>query len=98
MSRTYWNKLGDQAEEVDDEHRVQAYSYGKEKLPAADHIRDALKYKADKCLVALGFLDLTRLPRHLYMSSVDVIVAAPGDSKSAVALSAMARAMLRMNE
>ncbi len=67
MSRTYWNKLEDNADahEVPEEERIQAYAYGKERLPVGPEDKDGMKYKADKCLQAIGFIDLTKIPRML---------------------------------
>ena len=72
--------------------QIKAYAYGKELLPVAPHDLEHMKYKADKCLVALGFLDIASVPRHFFTGSVDVIVPAPGNAAAALALSAFARA------
>ena len=80
--------------EIDSASRIAAHAYGKEKIAVSKIDADHLKYKVDKCLVALGFLDLDAIPRHFFMGCVDVIVSEPGDERAGIALTAFVRACI----
>eukprot|EP00164_Ancoracysta_twista_P005692 GFYU01007816.1.p1 GENE.GFYU01007816.1~~GFYU01007816.1.p1 ORF type:complete len:757 (-),score=282.95 GFYU01007816.1:39-2186(-) len=100
MDRSYYSlaKDADPEEEVPEEERVRAYRYGKHMVPFDPDSADMLKYRADKCLQVIGFMDKDLVPRSMYMSNVEVFIADPaaGDS-TAMALSALCFALAETN-
>ncbi len=62
MSRTYTNAL-DSGRDIGDDEKVQAYAYGKERIPFNTFDKDTLKYKSDKCLKAIIFIKQSNVPR-----------------------------------
>ena len=67
MSRTYWNKAQDVNKEILDDERVQAYYYGKDKIPFSSVDATALKYKVEKELSAIAFIERSKIPRILFL-------------------------------
>src|SRR5690349_20507358 len=76
---------------------LSAYKYGKDLVPfpvpdkkdKKDDKEAMLKLHTEKSLKVLGFCRKDKIPRHEYMSVVDVIVAEPGNEPAAKALSAL---------
>ena len=83
---------------VDKELITKAYYYGSSLVPvsATDEIR--LKNEEPKCLKVIGFTDSFRVPRHYFMSGVDIVIPNPTSEEDIQATLALVTEMLKMNK
>jgi len=99
MSRTYWNKKSDSDFEVGSEDRIRGYKYGTSLVPWPETSDpDLLKFKTTKSIKVLGFCKKTKVPRYEMMSSVDLIVAEPGNESAGLALSALIHGLAELDQ
>ncbi|XP_008438156.2 ATP-dependent DNA helicase 2 subunit KU80 [Cucumis melo] len=83
---------------VPPEHRIKGYRYGPQVVPISTAEWDAVKFKTEKSVKLLGFTNASNIMRHYYMKDVNVFIAEPGNKRSIVAVSALARAMKEMDK
>ncbi|KAG6547300.1 hypothetical protein Mapa_011237 [Marchantia paleacea] len=75
------------------EQRIKAYKYGPQYVPISSKEDEALKFRMEKGLKVVGFTDKSNVPRHYYMKEANVFVPEPGNTRSALAISCLVRAM-----
>lgn len=80
------------------EYITKAYYYGKSLVPISSTDEQLFKNQEDRCLKAIGFTDNFRVPRHHYMSSVDVVIPNPESEPDKKAFSALIQEMVQMNK
>ncbi|KAI5079496.1 hypothetical protein GOP47_0004975 [Adiantum capillus-veneris] len=83
---------------VPPDQRTKAYRYGPQLVPISSVVEDALKLKTEKGVKLIGFTDTTNVSRHYYMKESNIFIPEPGNMKSIVAMSALARAMKELNK
>ena len=83
---------------VDKELITKAYYYGSSLVPvsATDEIR--LKNEEQKCLKVIGFTDSFRVPRHFFMSGVDIVIPNPTSNNDIKGTLALVNEMIKMNK
>ena len=77
---------------------TKAYYYGSSLVPvsATDEVR--LKNEEPKCLKVIGFTDSFRVPRHYFMSGVDVVIPNPTSEENIKGTLALVNEMIKMNK
>ncbi|CAK7347919.1 unnamed protein product [Dovyalis caffra] len=83
---------------VPPEQRIKGYRYGPQVVPVSSAEWDAVKFKPEKSVKLLGFTDASNIMRHYYMKDVNIFIPEPGNTRAALAVSALARAMKEMNK
>ncbi|MCO5563840.1 hypothetical protein L7F22_017489 [Adiantum nelumboides] len=83
---------------VPPDQRTKAYRYGPQLVPISKEVEDALKLKTEKGVKLIGFTDAANVLRHYYMKESNIFIPEPGNMKSIVAMSALARAMKELNK
>ncbi|KAJ8565453.1 hypothetical protein K7X08_008029 [Anisodus acutangulus] len=83
---------------VPPEERIKGFQYGPQVVPISPAELEAVKFKPEKSVKLLGFTDASNIMRHYYLKDVNIFIAEPGNKKSILALSALARAMKEMNK
>ncbi|KAG0448478.1 hypothetical protein HPP92_027818 [Vanilla planifolia] len=83
---------------VPPEQRIRGYRYGPQVIPISSAELEAVKFTPEKSVKLLGFTDASNIMRHYYMKDVYVFTPEPGNSKSILAVSSLARAMKEMNK
>eukprot|EP00250_Pteridium_aquilinum_P033977 c6789_g1_i1 orf=114-2246(+) len=83
---------------VPPDQRTKAYRYGPQLVPVSSVVEDALKLKTEKGVKLIGFTDASNVSRHYYMKESNIFIPEPGNMKSIVAMSALARAMKELNK
>ena len=83
---------------VDKELITKAYYYGSSLVPvsATDEVR--LKNEEPRCLKVIGFTDSFRVPRHFFMSGVDIVVPNPTSEDDIKGTLALVNEMIKMNK
>ena len=83
---------------VDKELITKAYYYGSSLVPvsATDEVR--LKNEEAKCLKVIGFTDSYRVPRHYFMSGVDIVIPNPTSNEDIKGTLALVNEMIKMNK
>nr|XP_011424766.2 X-ray repair cross-complementing protein 5 [Crassostrea gigas] len=95
--RTY-HKNDEEETEVDKEDIVEGHRYGTTLVPMSEDDKLNMKYKAEKCLKALGFTDAQNIKRHHFMGdNTHYVVADKDDETAVVALSALINALYETN-
>jgi ATP-dependent DNA helicase 2 subunit 2 len=79
--------------EIEADQRIKAYRYGKSVIPFNEVDVEAMKFKASRSMMALGFIPISSVPVHLLMGGVKAVAPVPGDANSAAALSAFVHGM-----
>ncbi|KAK1394041.1 ATP-dependent DNA helicase 2 subunit KU80 [Heracleum sosnowskyi] len=93
-----YKKVDDPTKVVPPEQRIKGYRYGPQVVPISSAEWEAVKFKPEKGVKLLGFTDASNIMRHYYMKDVNIVIAEPGNTKAALAVSALARAMKEMNK
>lgn len=93
-----YKKVDDPSKVVPPEQRIKGYRYGPHVVPISSAEWEAVKFKPEKGVKLLGFTDGSNIMRHYYMKDVNIVIAQPGNTKAALAVSALARAMKEMNK
>lgn len=93
-----YKKVDDPSKVVPPEQRIKGYRYGPQVVPISSAEWEAVKFKPEKGVKLLGFTDGSNIMRHYYMKDVNIVIAQPGNTKAALAVSALARAMKEMNK
>lgn len=83
---------------VSQEYKMKAYYYGKSLVPVSKEDEEMFKNKEHKCLKAIGFTDSFRVPRHYFMSGVDIVIPNPGDDAEIRSFAALVEAMKSTNK
>lgn len=83
---------------VPPEQRSKAYRYGPQLVPVSKEVEEALKLKTEKGVKLIGFTDALNVLRHYYMKESNIFIPEPGNMKSILAMSALARAMKELNK
>lgn len=86
MEKTYWNKAGDEDEEVGVADKLISYKYGKQLIPFLEIDKEVLSYSAPKGVALIGFCHKDQIKRHTYMLGTDCMVAEPGNTHAAVSI------------
>ncbi|XP_031400879.1 ATP-dependent DNA helicase 2 subunit KU80-like isoform X2 [Punica granatum] len=94
-----FKSFGDDGQIVPSSHEVtNGYLYGPQVVDISSSQMNAVKFKPEKGVKLLGFTDSSNIMRHHYMTDVRLFIAEPGDTEATIAISALARAMKRMNK
>lgn len=83
---------------ISDDYIAKAYYYGNSLVPISK--TDEIRFKNDepKCLRTIGFTDAYRVPRHYYMSGVDMVIPNPQSENDITALKALISEMIKLNK
>lgn len=84
--------------EVDKELITKAYYYGSSLVPVSKTDEKLFKIEEERCLKTIGFTDNYRVPRHFYMSGVDIVVPNPASESDCKAFKTIVKEMLSMNK
>ena len=82
---------------VDPEDIIKAYYYGKSVVPVSHDDEELLKYPCRKCMKVLGYLGAAGIPRHYFMSGVDMVLPSP-DNSHETAFAAFVQALYQRND
>ena len=77
---------------------TKAYYYGSSLVPVSKTDEVRLKNEEPKCLKVIGFTDSFRVPRHFFMSGVDIVVPNPASPEDIKGTTALVIEMLKMNK
>ncbi|XP_022297407.2 X-ray repair cross-complementing protein 5-like [Crassostrea virginica] len=95
--RTY-HKNDEEETEVEKEDIVEGHRYGTTLVPMSEDDKLNMKYKAEKCLKALGFTKAENIKRQHFMGdNTHYVVADKDDETAVVALSALINALYETN-
>ncbi|XP_048780641.2 X-ray repair cross-complementing protein 5-like isoform X2 [Ostrea edulis] len=95
--RTY-HKNDEEETEVEKEDIVEGHRYGTTLVPMSEDDKLNMKYKAEKCLKALGFTKMENVKRHHFMGdNTHYVVADKDDEAASVALSSLINALYETN-
>ena len=83
---------------VEKELITKAYYYGSSLVPVSQTDEVRLKNEEPKCLKVIGFTDSYRVPRHFFMSGVDIVVPNPASEEDIKGTAALVIEMLKMNK
>ena len=83
---------------VEKELITKAYYYGSSLVPISQTDEIRLKNEEPKCLKVIGFTDSFRVPRHFFMSGVDIVVPNPTSEEDIIGTTALVKEMLKMNK
>ena len=83
---------------VEKELITKAYYYGSSLVPISQTDEVRLKNEEPKCLKVIGFTDSYRVPRHFFMSGVDIVVPNPTSEEDIKGTTALVKEMLKMNK
>ena len=83
---------------VEKELITKAYYYGSSLVPISQTDEIRLKNEEPKCLKVIGFTDSFRVPRHFFMSGVDIVVPNPTSDEDIIGTTALVKEMLKMNK
>ncbi len=74
---------------------VRGFRFGRTLVPFTKDELDGLKYKAERCLQVLHFAYRSNIPRHYFMGSAELMVAASGDVPGQQFISSLCKALLQ---
>ena len=96
--RIYYINDDPEKKAVEKELITKAYYYGSSLVPvsATDEVR--LKNEEPKCLKVIGFTDSYRVPRHYFMSGVDLVIPNPTSNEDIKGTLALVTEMIKMNK
>ena len=77
---------------------TKAYYYGSSLVPVSKTDEVRLKNEEPKCLKVIGFTDSFRVPRHFFMSGVDIVVPNPASPEDIKGTTALVIEMVKMNK
>ena len=83
---------------VEKELITKAYYYGSSLVPVSQTDEVRLKNEEPKCLKVIGFTDSYRVPRHFFMSGVDIVVPNPASPEDIKGTAALVIEMIKMNK
>ncbi|TVU44219.1 hypothetical protein EJB05_03655 [Eragrostis curvula] len=83
---------------VPPDQRIKGYLYGPQVVPISSAEWEAVKFKPEKGVKLLGFTDRSSVLRHHFMKDVCSFIPEPGNTRAALAISSIARAMQQMNK
>jgi ATP-dependent DNA helicase 2 subunit 2 len=89
------SSAGDLSKEIEPQDRVKAYRYGKELIPFNHDDEQLMKFESERCLTLLCFASAAKIPRHYFLSSVDVVVPEPDSKSASVGIASLAHALHR---
>lgn len=84
--------------EVDLEHRAQGYPYGSDLIPIAPIEMEGLKMRSDPRITILGYASMECIPMSVWMGPTRIVTGERGCSRSCLAISAIAQALLNLNQ
>ena len=82
---------------IDPENIIKAYYYGKSIVPVTNDDEDLLKYQSRKSMKVLGYLPSANIPRHYFMSGVDIVLPVP-DQIQEMAFAALVQALYQRDD
>ncbi|RMX70499.1 hypothetical protein DD238_000422 [Peronospora effusa] len=85
-------------EEVPPDEQVKAYRYGAEKVPFASADMEFFKFRTEKSLKALGFLDRAQINHAKFVANTDIFIAEPGKPHAATCFAALVDAMVELDQ
>ncbi|CAD8207171.1 unnamed protein product [Paramecium pentaurelia] len=59
---------------IERENIIKGYLYGRNLIPVDSIMEDKMKYQCTRSFQLLGFVDKSQIPRHYFMSTVDMVV------------------------
>jgi ATP-dependent DNA helicase 2 subunit 2 len=80
MARSYINKFSETPDDLAEDQRVKAYKYGKTFIPFSSIDEKLLEYEAQPCFKLIAFIEHDKIPRHHYMSTVDIVYPEKGNA------------------
>lgn len=96
--RVYYIHDDPEKNPIDKEFMAKAYYYGNSLVPVGQTDEIRFKNEEPKCLKTIGFTDAFRVPRHYYMSGVDLLIPNPASEEDILALQSLVNEMLKMNK
>lgn len=82
---------------IDSEDIIKAFFYGKSVVPVSVDDEEQLKYPCRKCMKVLGYLSSSAIPRHYFMSGVDIVLPLP-DPAQEKAFAAFVQALYQRDD
>ena len=74
------------------------YEYGSSVIPIPKELESLLKFQDERCLKLLGFVEKDKIPRHMGMKNVDVMLPVLDDLNHFKAFSALAKNLISSNK
>ena len=96
--RVYYIHDDPEKNPIDKEFMAKAYYYGNSLVPVGPTDEIRFKNEEPKCLKAIGFTDAFRVPRHYFMSGVDLLIPNPASEGDVLALQSLVTEMRKMNK
>ncbi|TDH67454.1 hypothetical protein CCR75_005968 [Bremia lactucae] len=85
-------------QEISPDEQVKAYRYGSEKVPFASADIEFFKFRAEKSLKVLGFLDRSQINHSKFVAGTDVFIAEPSKPHAATCFAALIKAMMELDQ
>ena len=84
---------------IDMSMTIKSFRYGKELIPVTDdEINTLMKYTTNKGISIIGFGQKSCIPRYTYMSTVDCIIAEPGNELAELAMSSLIHSLYELDK
>ena len=96
--RLYYVHDDPQQNPISKEFIAKAYYYGNSLVPVSKTDEIRFKNEENKCLKTIGFTDSYRVPRHAFMSGVDLVIPNPQSENDIKAMKALVEEMIKMNK
>ena len=96
--RLYYIYDDPQQNPISKEFIAKAYYYGNSLVPVSKTDEIRFKNEENKCLKTIGFTDNFRVPRHSYISGVDLVIPNPQSINDIKAMKALVEEMIKMNK
>jgi len=97
VDRTYHLLDDPEQKPIDIEQKIKAYQYGAQLVPVSQLDEKLLINEEEKCLKLLGFAKTESIPRHHYMSGVDILLSIP-EKPHSEALASLIRGLHESNK
>ncbi|CAD8123928.1 unnamed protein product [Paramecium sonneborni] len=78
---------------IERENIIKGYQYGRSLIPVDSIMEDKMKYQCSRTFQLLGFVERSQIPRHYFISNVDMVVAVDSE-QSKKCLSALIIALI----
>jgi ATP-dependent DNA helicase 2 subunit 2 len=96
--RVYFKIEGLHLKPVEKPNIQKGYEYGSSIIPIPKELESLLKFQDDRCLKLLGFVDEDKIPRHMAMANVDVMMPVLDDLHHLKAFCGLVKNLLAMNK
>lgn len=96
--RVYFKIEGLNLKTVDKPNIQKGYEYGSSIIPIPKELESLLKYQDDRCLKLLAFVGEEKVPRHIAMTNVDVMMPVLDDLNHLKAFTGMVKNLVQMKK